>query len=66
MTLLVNGAPRETDAGTTLREFLEGLGLSPSRVAVERNGTVVPRADLDSVFLEEGDRLEVVQLVGGG
>lgn len=66
MTLLVNGAPRETNAGTTLREFLESLGLSPSRVAVERNGTVVARADHDSVLLEDGDRLEIVQLVGGG
>ncbi len=66
MTLLVNGVSRETTEGITLREFLESLGLSPSRVAVERNGSVVPRAEHDRVFLKDGDRLEVVQFVGGG
>jgi len=66
VTLLVNGAPREAVEGITLREFLESLGLATSRVAVERNGTVVPRAEYDSEVLVEGDRLEVVQLVGGG
>jgi thiamine biosynthesis protein ThiS len=66
LTLIVNGASREAAPGTTLAEFLEGLGLSPLRVAVERNGVVTPRAEFGAVVLSEGDRLEIVQFVGGG
>jgi len=42
------------------------LGLEPSRIAVERNGQVVPKARYDAEVLSEGDRLEIVHFVGGG
>lgn len=62
----VNGEGREVPAGTTLAGLLERLELAPERVAVERNRVLVRRSELAAVELAEGDRLEVVTLVGGG
>ena len=69
MKLTVNGRERdfpqlETDRG--LHHLIELLQLKEDRVAVERNGDIVPRAKWVEVQLEEGDKLEVVQFVGGG
>jgi thiamine biosynthesis protein ThiS len=66
MRILLNGLNRDFPDGQTLRELLESLGLSPERVAVERNGAIVPRDRYADSVLAEGDRLEVVQFVGGG
>jgi len=66
MKVLLNGLNRDLHDGQTLRELLESLGLSPERVAVERNGEIVPRDRYADSVLAEGDRLEVVQFVGGG
>jgi thiamine biosynthesis protein ThiS len=66
MRVLLNGLNRDFPDGQTLRELLESLGLSPERVAVERNGEIVPRDRYADSVLAEGDRLEVVQFVGGG
>jgi sulfur carrier protein len=46
--------------------LLDTLGLSERPVAVERNADIVPRAQHASTRLHEGDKLEVVQFVGGG
>jgi thiamine biosynthesis protein ThiS len=66
MRIAANGEPREIPQGTTIARFLERAGLPPERVAVEHNGTIVPRDRYAAVSLEDGDRLEVVTLVGGG
>ena len=66
MKIIANGQPREMPDGATLKAFLESLALPPSRVAVERNGSIVPRDRFETTALAEGDRLEVVTLVGGG
>lgn len=66
MNLKVNGRDAEAPDGSTLAALLGSLGLAPGRIAVERNGLVVPRGEFDAVVLSEGDVLEVVQLVGGG
>ena len=66
MQVQVNGAPREVPTGTRVADLLRALGLAPERVAVERNGRLVPRAEHARVVLAEGDQLEVVTLVGGG
>ena len=50
----------------TVAQFLEAQGYHPLRVAVERNGQVVRREDVDQVFLTDQDTIEVVQFVGGG
>jgi sulfur carrier protein len=64
--VLVNGEAREVPAGTTVAGLLRVLALESERVAVERNGRLVPRAQHAATELAEGDRLEVVTLVGGG
>ncbi|MDR0434905.1 MAG: sulfur carrier protein ThiS [Gracilibacteraceae bacterium] len=62
----VNGQELELQDPATLGEFLRAEGYAPERVAVERNGAVVPRPDYDAVWLREDDELEIVCFVGGG
>ncbi|HVK73115.1 MAG TPA: sulfur carrier protein ThiS [Kofleriaceae bacterium] len=64
--IVVNGEPRQVPGGTTVLGLIDVLGLGGRRVAVERNRTVVPRAQHAVVVLEAGDRLELVTFVGGG
>jgi sulfur carrier protein len=66
ITITLNGAPRHVPPGTTVAELLRELDLNPRFLAVERNFGVVPRAEHGKCRLEEGDRLEIVTLVGGG
>jgi len=66
MRIRVNGSDREVVQGATVAALLDHLGLAPARLAVERNGRVVPKPDYPAVALEEGDVLEVVHFVGGG
>ncbi|MBA3999138.1 sulfur carrier protein ThiS [Brevundimonas sp.] len=65
MRIEVNGEPREVEAGTIL-DLVETLGLNPKKVAVERNLEIVPRSLHAETALADGDRIEIVQLVGGG
>ena len=66
MVLTVNGEERELPGPLTLTGLLEQLSLATTRVAVERNGRIVPREQFAEVTLQHGDRLEVVHFVGGG
>jgi len=62
----VNGENRETAAGTTVRGLLEQLGLKAGRVAIEYNLQILPRTKWEETQVAAGDRLEIVQFVGGG
>ena len=64
--LVLNGEEREVPAGLTVATLLEHLGVPAARVAVERNGEVVPRAAHGATPLEAGDVIEIVRFVGGG
>lgn len=58
-----------TDAaagGKTLLAYLETTDYDPKRIAVERNGEIVPKAQYGQTVLQDGDVLEVVSFVGGG
>ena len=69
MKLQINGEEREfANAAVpfTLAALIETLGMKPDRVAVELNRDIVSRARCTETALNEGDRLEVVQFVGGG
>ncbi len=66
MQVQVNGTRRELAQGMTIGELLEDLGLSGGVVAVERNQAVVPKRLHGETVLNDGDRVEVVSLVGGG
>lgn len=65
MRIQVNGEPREVAAATVLA-LVEELGLDARKVAVERNLEIVPRSLHGTTALAEGDRVELVQFVGGG
>lgn len=65
MRIEVNGEPRQVEAATILA-LVEDLGLNPRKVAVERNLEIVPRSLHGETALADGDRIEIVQLVGGG
>lgn len=62
----VNGQPREIACGASVSQLLAELGVTQPHVAVELNLEVVPRARHAATMLHEGDKLEVVTLVGGG
>jgi sulfur carrier protein len=66
MRVEINGEPREIAPGSTVSTLLASLGLSERPVAVERSAAIVPRAQHGATLLAEGDRLELVQFVGGG
>lgn len=55
-----------TLAGQTLSAYLTGTKYDPARIAVERNGEIVPKARYGETVLEDGDTVEVVSFVGGG
>lgn len=62
----INGAVRHFDADTDIGVLIERLQLTGKRVAVERNGEIVPKSRHATTQLEAGDRLEIVVAVGGG
>ncbi len=66
MQLIVNGEVRQVPGVSTVAELVTALGLDRRKVAVERNLEIVPRSLHDTVRLAEGDRIEIVQFVGGG
>lgn len=53
-------------AGKTVLEYLETANYDPKRIAVERNGAIVPKAQYSETVLTDDDHLEVVRFVGGG
>lgn len=64
--LTINGQPEQLPAGLTVAGLLAFRDLAGKRVAIERNGEIVPRARHAEVELADGDRLEIVVAVGGG
>lgn len=66
ISIRLNGDARVVASVTTIAELLGTLDLDSSRVAVERNRELVPRARHAETALEDGDVVEVVTLVGGG
>jgi sulfur carrier protein len=66
LTLEVNGKRVELEQPTALLSYLEQLGVNPRAVAVEHNGEIIQRAEYESVVLRDGDRVEIVRMVGGG
>jgi len=66
MELTVNGDTRTLSEGMTVAQLLQQLVVTPERVAVEVNLTVLKRAQHPTTILQEGDQVEIVQLIGGG
>jgi len=66
MRIVLNGESREVSATTSLAQLLEQSGFGARRVAVEINRDIVPRSRHAEHLLAEGDRVEIVQAIGGG
>lgn len=66
MNLIVNGHPRQFSSPTTVSRLLETLELRPVGIAVEINEQIVPRGEHAQRELKDGDRIEIMSLVGGG
>ncbi len=65
MQIYLNGEEHSTDAGN-VRELLVALGMEGRMIAIERNMEVVPKSAYADTALAEGDRLEIVHMIGGG
>ena len=65
LSLTVNGEPRRAAPGS-IADLVRSLELDPAKVAVERNGEIVPRSTLNAVEMAEDDVFEIVHFVGGG
>ena len=66
LRLTVNGEPVEVPPASTVADLLSALDTAGKRVAVERNGEIVPRSQHAATALAAGDRVEIVIAVGGG
>ncbi|MGB6838445.1 MAG: sulfur carrier protein ThiS [Dehalococcoidia bacterium] len=64
--LTVNGKKRKLDGEADLPTFLKSLDVDVRLIAVAHNGEVVPRDQYGGIRLRDGDRLEIVRMVGGG
>ena len=67
MQIQINGEQREFAQSTmALSELIEQLSLAPQRIAIEVNRQIIRRVDWESTDINDGDRVEIVQFVGGG
>lgn len=67
LDITLNGSRRSfTETTLTVAALIETLGYAGKRIAVERNGEIVPRSQHESTWLNSGDTLEIVVAVGGG
>jgi thiamine biosynthesis protein ThiS len=64
--VVVNGERQQYPAHLTVADLLRSLEVAPVGVAVERNRSVVRRAEHETCVLQDGDAIEIVQFVGGG
>ena len=66
MQILVNGEPRSVAPGLTVAQLVELLELGGRRLAMEVNREILPRSQYAAHELRDGDRVEIVQAIGGG
>ncbi len=66
ITLHINGQPRQFPAALKIADLVSELDLLGKRIAVEKNGEIVPKSQHGNVMAVDGDQLEIVVAVGGG
>jgi sulfur carrier protein len=66
IAIVVNGEPKSLEGPMSVADLIDVLGLGGKRIALERNGEIVPRSRHSGTPVEEGDRIEIVVAVGGG
>ena len=62
----LNGDPYEINDGTNLNELLNKLKIKKNKVAIEVNGEIVEKNKYPNLILNKGDKIEIVQFIGGG
>ncbi len=66
ISVFINGAQRNFEHAISVSTLIQEMDLGGKRIALERNGNIVPRSQFDQQMLADGDRLEIVVAVGGG
>ena len=66
MTITLNGEPYQLEQPLSVTDLLAKLEIDPRRVAIEHNLAIIKRHTYPTVVIGEGDRLEIVNAVGGG
>ena len=66
ITVHINGAPRQMADSCSIAELIDTLGYTGKRIALEKNGDIVPRSQYAENTVNAGDKLEIVVAVGGG
>ncbi len=66
MEITLNGQLRSIRGVSTVAALVESLGYAGKRIAVERNGEIVPKSTYTSTPVAQGDQIEIVVAVGGG
>jgi thiamine biosynthesis protein ThiS len=66
MDIILNGTAREIPDQTSAADLLDSLGLAGKRLALEVNREIVPRSRFEQHLIRPGDRVEIVQAIGGG
>ena len=64
--IVLNGEPKEIAEGKSIMDLVDSLNLPAERLAVEHNLKIIKRVHWNSQALEDGDKVEIVQFVGGG
>jgi thiamine biosynthesis protein ThiS len=66
ITIMANGQPRIVKVGSTIADLLQELNIKPMRVVAQLNGAILPRSEFNQAVLQQGCKLELVTMVGGG
>ena len=66
MKIYINGEEKTISENSTITSLVEEFSLNVAKVAVERNLAIVPRPLYAETILSDGDRIEIVQFIGGG
>lgn len=66
ITIILNGEPKEIASGQSILDLVQSLNLPAERLAVEHNMNIVKRSHWSDQPLQNGDKVEIVQFVGGG
>lgn len=66
MELYLNGEARQFESALNISTLVQQLGLQHQRIAIEVNRCIIPKSQHDSYILTEGERVEIIQAIGGG
>jgi sulfur carrier protein len=66
ITVSANGHPHEVPAKSTVADFLQEIDVTPAYVVVQVDGVLIARSEFEQIVLQQGNKIEIVTLVGGG